>query len=205
MPSYYEYLILYDKDSYVKWERQYAHLRDRNGRNLDDMLSEVLVLPVLSDPTMKDSDGDGISDYIERTQNVIDERYDTEKATIDIDDFYYEITNDNVLSISIDVLVDKLEEKLMEESIKIEEEKVGEDKIEKDEERNIDVKEKITTLFNTDDNDTYVTYNVCIVRENDTVDSILEKYGITHDQLEKYNDLTDIKIGDKLLIPSEDE
>ena len=138
-------------------------------------------------------------------KNVIDERYDTDRATIDIDDFYYEITNDNVLSISIDVLVDKLEEKLMEESIKIEEEKVGEDKIEKDEERNIDVKEKITTLFNTDDNDTYVTYNVCIVRENDTVDSILEKYGITHDQLEKYNDLTDIKIGDKLLIPSEDE
>ena len=42
---------------------------------------------------------------------VIDERYNTEKATADIDDFYYEIVNDNVLRIAIDVLIDKLEER----------------------------------------------------------------------------------------------
>ena len=42
---------------------------------------------------------------------IIDEKYDTKKAIIDIDDFYYEIVNNNVLSISIDVLIDKLEEK----------------------------------------------------------------------------------------------
>ena len=43
---------------------------------------------------------------------VIDDRYDTKKATVDIDDFYYEIVNNNVLSVSIDVLVDSLEEKV---------------------------------------------------------------------------------------------
>ena len=42
---------------------------------------------------------------------VIDERYNTEKATADIDDFYYEIVNDNVLRIAIDVLIDNLEER----------------------------------------------------------------------------------------------
>ena len=42
---------------------------------------------------------------------VIDEKYDTRKATLDIDDFYYEIVNDNVLRIAIDVLIDNLEEK----------------------------------------------------------------------------------------------
>ena len=38
----------------------------------------------------------------------IDDKYDTKSATIDIDDFYYEIVNNNVLSVSIDVLIDKL-------------------------------------------------------------------------------------------------
>ena len=42
---------------------------------------------------------------------VIDDRVDTKKAVIDIDDFYYEIVNNNVLSISIYVLVDHLQEK----------------------------------------------------------------------------------------------
>ena len=42
---------------------------------------------------------------------VLDDRFDTKRATIDIDDFYYEIVNNNVLSVSIDVLVDHLQEK----------------------------------------------------------------------------------------------
>ena len=42
---------------------------------------------------------------------VLDDRFETSKATIDIDDFYYEIVNNNVLSVSIDVLVDHLQEK----------------------------------------------------------------------------------------------
>ena len=36
----------------------------------------------------------------------LDERFDTDKATLDIDDFFYEIINNSVLSLSIDVLVD---------------------------------------------------------------------------------------------------
>ncbi|MBQ7588295.1 MAG: hypothetical protein IJT37_09770 [Lachnospiraceae bacterium] len=76
LPTYFDYLNMYYKDKYNDWKKQYRRLRDRNGRNLDDMLSEVIVLPVLSDPTMKDSDGDGINDNIERTQNAIDKRYE---------------------------------------------------------------------------------------------------------------------------------
>ena len=44
-------------------------------------------------------------------QIVMDDRFDTKKAVVDIDDFYYEIVNDNSISISIDVLIDKLQEK----------------------------------------------------------------------------------------------
>ena len=43
----------------------------------------------------------------------MDEKYILSNAVIDIDDFYYEIVNDNVLAVNIDVLVDKLEEQLI--------------------------------------------------------------------------------------------
>lgn len=153
---------------------------------------------------------------------VIDEKYDTTKATIDIDDFYYEIVNDNVLRISIDVLIDKLEEKplieefeLVDETPKrtvLEERCIEEEIIEEKvvEEKTIpretkeEVEEKIESLFNqfSKDSEVYVTYNVFIVREGDTIESILDKYGIELDELKKYNDLSELKLGDKLIIPN---
>ena len=61
-----------------------------------------------------------------------------------------------------------------------------------------------TDIFNSfEDNDTFSTYKVYIVREGDIIEGIMEKYGITRELLEKYNDLSEIKIGDKLIIPSE--
>lgn len=151
-------------------------------------------------------------------KSVMDERFKTDKAIIDIDDFYYEITKDNTLTISIDVLVDKLEEKpliklddIFDED-KIEEKKdnvkaeIRENSEEIKEDYNTLVKDKITTIFNTDNSeDSYVTYNVYILRNNDNVDTILDKYKITKEELEKYNDLSDLKVGDKLLIPNERE
>jgi len=158
---------------------------------------------------------------------IIDEKYETSKAIIDIDDFYYEIVNDNVLRIAIDVLIDKLEEKnlindfelvdetpkreIIEEDIKeercIEPEEIVEDvKKEVIEERDTkrDMSEKIDSLFNqiSKDSEIYVTYNVYVVREGDTLESILNKYQIQVDELKKYNDLSELKLGDKLIIPS---
>jgi len=164
---------------------------------------------------------------------VIDERYETSKATIDIDDFYYEIVNDNVLRIAIDVLIDKLEERpiieefeLIDETPKrevmpeIEEEKCIEEVKEErciEEEIKDDIKEefkeresheemveKIDSIFNqfTKDSEVYVTYNVFIVRDGDTIESILDKYNIELDELKKYNDLSELKLGDKLIIPN---
>ena len=64
--------------------------------------------------------------------------------------------------------------------------------------------EKINSLFDTLDSsvETYKTYKVCIIRTGDTIESVLQKYSISKEELEKYNNLTDIKIGDKLIIPS---
>lgn len=163
----------------------------------------------------------------------IDEHYLLDRAIIDIDDFYYEIVNENVLSVSIDVKVDKLEEKpLMEEKPVIEErsepvfeqiapvkeetlEEVKE-KLEQEERKTETVKveeqteEKIesvdtnrTSLFGTmDESETYMTYRVYIIREGDSIDNILARYEITKEELASYNDLNDIKLGDKLIIPA---
>ena len=52
-----------------------------------------------------------------------------------------------------------------------------------------------------DENERYAVYKVHIVTENDTVETVIDKYGIAKNDLEAYNDLTDLKIGDKLIIP----
>ena len=49
--------------------------------------------------------------------------------------------------------------------------------------------------------ETFSTYYVYIVRENDTLEFIMDKYKVTRELLQNYNDLNDIKIGSKLIIP----
>ena len=48
---------------------------------------------------------------------------------------------------------------------------------------------------------TYVTYHIHIVGENDTIDSIINNYKISKEILSEYNDLSSLNIGDKILIP----
>ena len=183
----------------------------------------------------------------------IEDRYLTDKAVCDIDDFYYEIINDRKLSISIDISVDKLSEKDIKEvdktvevledcsdteivnvednrCIDMEEKNLKSDNVEESLETNNDVKEeikeirdnkieeretkdkkidkadevnkKIKTLFNTDsDTEEYITYQIYIIRDGDTVDSIIAKYDIDVESLKEYNDISDLKIGDKIIIP----
>ena len=143
----------------------------------------------------------------------VDEKYMLDNVVIDIDDFYYEIINNKSLEVNIDVLIDHLEEKpLIEEKEIIKEEK--DEKKEKEPEnvvrddKKIEVVEqksvtKINSLFDNLDSstETYKTYKVCIMRAGDTIESVLQKYTITKEELEIYNNLSDIKIGDKLIIP----
>lgn len=173
----------------------------------------------------------------------IEDRYDTNKAVCDIDDFYYEIINDRKLSISIDISVDKLSEKEITETDKIIEvlednedsgnrcidmeddiisdnvvetldtkkevkEEISEVKdtnregLDKKIDKAEEVNKKIKTLFNTNsDTEEYITYQIYIIREGDTVDSIIAKYDIDIESLKEYNDISDLKIGDKVIIP----
>lgn len=73
--------------------------------------------------------------------------------------------------------------------------------------KNTEVKEKVESLFNkfSDEEDSYSTYKVYIVRENDNLESIIEKYNISIDELREYNNIDDLKLNDKLIIPSHNE
>ena len=62
----------------------------------------------------------------------------------------------------------------------------------------------VGSLFNSfkDTEETFSTYSVYIVRNGDNVDDIISKYKTTREALEEYNDMTNIKIGTKLIIPT---
>ena len=56
-----------------------------------------------------------------------------------------------------------------------------------------------------DSEESYKTYSVYIIREGETIDNILNKYKVTKEELEAYNDLKNIGIGSKIIIPTENE
>ena len=156
----------------------------------------------------------------------IDDKYVTDNILVDIDDFYYEIEDNKSLIVNIDVLIDKLEEKpLIKEIIEQKEMTLDDLNLKEEPERcieeefpfkEIDTSIKLDdeldpgftldnkSIFDSfdDDKETYATYKVYIVRENDTIEMIMQKYGISKEELEMYNDLSEIKIGDKLILPS---
>ncbi len=211
----------------------------------------------------------------------IDKKYDTKNVTVDINDFFYELVNNQILAVNIELLieglmereerevkeVDVLEEKSDEEIESLEsavEEKedamkseteiikslentkevfsesndaVGEstsdlvssfkeaptqevfkETMQKDSFKevaleNTDTQEikqvsadniNVKSIFdNMDESEGYVVYKVHVVTENDNIQTICEKYSIDKDKLELYNNLDDLKIGAKIIIPNE--
>ena len=130
----------------------------------------------------------------------IDKKYNTNNVIVDINDFYYEVINNEILSINIEVSLEKLKKK---EMVVLPEEKI--EILDEREEADIENNQNIDTknLFDSfDENERYSVYKVHVVTENDTIDSILQKYEINKEELEAYNDLNDLKIGDKLIVPN---
>lgn len=127
---------------------------------------------------------------------ALDDHYILDNANVDVEDFYYEIINDRVLSIHIEVAIDNLEEKEIIKTIEA-------DEMPELEQRCIEEENPLPNVFNSiSDVETYKSYTIYIVRENDNVESILNKYNITKEELENYNNLSELKIGDKLIIPN---
>lgn len=190
---------------------------------------------------------------------TLDDKYDATKVQIDIDDFYYEIINEEKLRVHIDVLANNLvyckekrnevneELSVLEESKEVIEEdlviqelnqkekepdKILEEVVTSNEEienmeRNEEVvitEEKNEEVLETivedseskqermdvnkdfsssllSEKEEYVTYKVHIIRDDETIDMIREKYNVDKEELEKYNSLDNVVVGTKIIIP----
>lgn len=185
----------------------------------------------------------------------LDDSYDYEKAVVDIDNFYYEIVNDDSIRINIDLYVDAEtiindksnddiviveedvgKEEMIRDGIETRENEVVDNNIDEDNTNNGDMKVDLdefdesvsykkvkevdmenvikevdddneVNIFNTDTfgADTYATYYVYIVKDDDTIEKILEKFNTSREELSNYNDISEIKKGNKLIIPVNDE
>ena len=123
---------------------------------------------------------------------ALTEKLDLNTTNIEISDFYYEIENENMLICHIELTIEGLE--LLEENIVLERECDGDDIVTKDieipvlekkeeiedieETKEITSNESINSLFSNlhDENDRYGTFIVYMVRQNETINSIIEKY-----------------------------
>jgi len=164
---------------------------------------------------------------------TLDDKYDSSKISIDIDNFYYEIINEENLRLHIDVLIDNLEYMKKEEvvpklPIEIEDEIIPIDDLnidirnnnqKQESEERIDIKKDITLDSSFDVNEItsnltssflageehFSTYKIHIIREEETINTVMEKYKISKDELEKYNTLDNVMLGTKIIIPIKDE
>ena len=135
-----------------------------------------------------------------------------DSVKIEIVDFNYEIIDKDVLKVDISFSLEgnlKEEVETVEEGRKYEKEldqfldniiekeedikEVREDKEEINEPQEIEVKKE--------DKDEYITYHIHIVKEEETIEVIMKTYGVSLDYLKEYNDISNINVGDKIIIP----
>ena len=158
---------------------------------------------------------------------TIDNKYDTNECIVSIDDFTYEIINEEKLKVNISVLLDNLNLKELDNQVITKDELTLENDLREEEfemlfdeelnddyekletikdERPKDITDITDDLFNQiEDTKEYSVYRVYKVVEGDTLELICEKYKTTKEILMDYNDLDNLKIGNKIIIPSIDE
>lgn len=158
----------------------------------------------------------------------ISENCDLDTCKISIADFNYEVVDENILRSHIDVLIEGVEiiedeeierecddddnkekeipvkEDVVEPSFEIKKEKIDyiDEKVEEETKRDID--NNTNSLFSNlnDDEDSFSTYSIYIMREGDTLEKVMEKYSVTKEKLEEYNDISTITLNSKIVIPS---
>lgn len=158
------------------------------------------------------------------TEITLIEKMDLTTSKLDISDFTYDIIEENTLLCHIELTIEGME-LVQEESKSVEERECDGDfpsekeieipilesykeeppkpetDIEEQKEED-EISENKNFFFNIeDDKDVYGTFVVYLVRQNESLNEIVEKYHTTVDEIEKYNDIKNITMGSKLIIP----
>lgn len=178
---------------------------------------------------------------------ALDSRYDSKTINLDIENFYYEIINEEILKVNIDVFVEGEyqkeepvipivepplpvskpkreeiiipelkelatnedrtynEENILENNITIEPRNENQNLSELPSSQSISNQTKVNIFDNISMEETYSTYHVYIIKEGDTLETVLTKYNVSKEELENYNDLSNIMPYDKIIIPSYNE
>lgn len=139
-------------------------------------------------------------------RKIIDDEEDA-KDKEDVLENAQEEVREKMIDESDKVQVVTLNEKVKDEK-NINERIIKEDEIIMANETMTNVKTEVTEskteekqeIVKTADNE-YVTYHIHIVGEYETIDDILRKYECSLDVLKMYNDVTNITVGDKIIIP----
>ena len=144
----------------------------------------------------------------------ISSKIDTESVEFEVEDFTYEVVDNDTLRVNIEyrIKASEVKEEPLFKEVKEEElddilselEDVREDA---KEERDISEEAKETILENVSlkEEEVYVTYHIHEMKEADTVESICTKYNVTDASLGAYNDLSTISLGDKIIVPEVNE
>lgn len=147
-------------------------------------------------------------------------KIDTNSVNFEVQDFTYEVIDNDTLRVNIEYSINADEVKEEETLFKQVEEPTldnlldeidrevekAESEEEKSEERDISEEAKNTILNSINDNDdVYVTYHIHEMKETDTVESICLKYNTSDAILGEYNDLSTLTLGDKIIIPEINE
>lgn len=104
--------------------------------------------------------------------DTIDDFVNEEIENTSFDDFKEEFHND--------VMLDKVSEVPIKEDI---------------------TSENMNTVFNNVASNDFIKYKIYIMREEDTIESVCLKYDVTLEEIKEYNNINEVKVGDKLVIP----
>lgn len=157
--------------------------------NIENTMEEEKIAELVREKV--EEDGVDNLEHIERQiQNLFDKEEKEEVEELPHEEKMEEVmkvTDVENKKVEVEAVTEKKEEKIMVEETN--DTPRGNDKV-------------AEILEQMDTKETYTTYKLYIVRENDSLETIIEKYDTTREELNMYNNLTELKIGDKIMIPS---
>jgi len=145
-----------------------------------DGLTENPVEPVTSVESTP-PDAEGQTTPVEQFEDLTLEKMRTEKA---LSEFEEEIEVDSTINIENEININ-IETK------------------DEDSEEEANITNEVNTIFNNlnETEETYSTYNVYTMKEQDSLETVINKHQTDLDILARYNQLDEVKPGDKLIFP----